>query len=147
MRPSYLFLIRFPYLKFVFWFWFFAAKFAISRRLGNGQGIFYRFMPLPIVCCGLVFCRHVRQAALLQSVQARSTGKKDAMTALPRWRDASQNTFHQLSQCNVSGALRPKSATSPPGRTRVVESGTRVINGLGVTVQRRRNAFAIAVEK
>jgi hypothetical protein len=35
----------------------------------------------------------------------------------------------------------------PLGRTRVVESGTLVINGRGVTLQRRRNAFAIAVEK
>jgi hypothetical protein len=68
------------------------------------------------------------------------------MTALPRWRGALQNAFHHLLQCNVSVALRPKSATSP-GRTQVVESGTRVINDLGVTVQRRRNAFAIAVEK
>jgi hypothetical protein len=69
------------------------------------------------------------------------------MTALPFWRGAMQNAFHQLSHCNVSGALRPKSATQPPGRTRVVESGTLVINDLRVTVQRRRNAFAIAVEK
>ena len=38
---------------------------------------------------------------------------KDAMAALPRWRGGLQNAFHQLLQCNVSGALRPKSATSP----------------------------------
>jgi hypothetical protein len=39
--------------------------------------------------------------------------------------------FHQLSQCNVSGALRPKSATQPPAGPGWWESGTLVINGLG----------------
>jgi hypothetical protein len=69
------------------------------------------------------------------------------MAAMAGWRGALQNAFHQLLQCNVSVALRPKSATSRPVRTRVVESGMLVINGRRVTVQRRRNAFAIAVEK
>ena len=32
------------------------------------------------------------------------------MAALPGCRGALQNAFHQLSQCNVSGALRPKTA-------------------------------------
>jgi hypothetical protein len=69
------------------------------------------------------------------------------MTVLPSWRGALQDAFHQLSQCNVSGALRLKSANNRGARTGMVESGTLVINGRRVTVQRLRNAFAIAVEK
>jgi len=30
------------------------------------------------------------------------------MAGLPGWRGALQNAFHLLLQCNVSGALRPK---------------------------------------
>jgi hypothetical protein len=89
--------------------------------------------------------RHAKEA--LCSSSASALPLTIGRVPLPRWRGALQNAFHQLSQCNVSGALRPKSATSPPAEPGLVESGTLVINGRRVTVQRRRNAFAISVGK